>query len=248
MRTHGFPATLTEPDWLFRNDAPLKAHPDYRAAKAGDPAAAVRLVMALAEPLGQRIAGKFPPDAVFVAPHAREATGDNAIPQVLARAMANLAGGQADLGIVQRTRVFHTGADPMERLNNPAQFDGPVQRGGHYVLVDDVTTMGGTLAELAHYIQANGGAVAGVVVMVNAARSGRLVPERRVIAALEKRYGNAIREIFGIDPAALTAEEARYLIGFRSADEIRNRSLAAKQETDRRLRAKGIDRLGGAAG
>ena len=69
-----------------------------------------------------------------------------------------------------------------------------------------------------------------------------------VIAALEKRYGDAIREIFGIDPATLTAEEARYLIGFRSADEIRNRSLAAKQETDRRLRAKGIDRLGRAAG
>lgn len=123
-----------------------------------------------------------------------------------------------------------------------------MQPGGRYVLVDDVTTMGGTLAELGHYIQANGGAVAGVVVMVNAARSGRLVPERRVVAALEKRYGDAIREIFGIDPAALTAEEARYLIGFRSADEIRNRSLAAKQETDRRLRAKGIDRLGGTAG
>jgi orotate phosphoribosyltransferase len=140
------------------------------------------------------------------------------------------------------------GADPMDRLNHRAQFDGPVQQGGSYVLVDDVTTMGGTLAELAHYIHTNGGTVVGVMILVNAARSGRLTPDRRVTALLEARHGDAIREVFQIDPAALTAEEAQYLVGFRSADEIRNRSLAAKQETDRRLRAKGIDRLGGEAG
>jgi hypothetical protein len=162
--------------------------------------------------------------------------------------MAHIAGGQVDRAIVQQTRVFHTGADPMERLNHRAQFDGSVQAGARYVLVDDVTTMGGTLAELAHYIQANNGTAAGVVVLVNAARSGRLIPDRHMTALLETRHGDVIREVFQIDPAALTAEEAQYLVGFRSADEIRNRSLAAKQETHRRLRAKGIDRLGGETG
>jgi len=86
------------------------------------------------------------------------------------------------------------------------------------------------------------------VVLVNAARSGRLTPARRLITMLERRHGNTIREAFQIDPVALTAEEAQYLIGFRSADEIRNRSLAARQETDRRLRAKAPGRLGGEAG
>jgi hypothetical protein len=81
-----------------------------------------------------------------------------------------------------------------------------------------------------------------------AGSGGRLTPDRRVTMLLETRHGDAIREVFQIDPAALTAEEAQYLIGFRSADEIRNRSLAAKQETDRRLRAKGIDRMGGETG
>jgi hypothetical protein len=66
-----------------------------------------------------------------------------------------------------------------------------------------------------------------------------------VTARLETRHGDAIREVFQIDPAALTAVQAQYLIGFHSANEIRNRSLAAKQATDRRLRAKGIDRMGG---
>jgi hypothetical protein len=248
MRTRGFPAGLVAPLFLFRDDAPLKAHPSYAAAKSGDPAAAVELVMDLAEPLASQVKAAIPSNVIFVAPHAREAPGDNAIPQVLARALARAAGGEADRDIVQRTRVFHTGADPMERLNTRARFDGPVRTGARYVLVDDVMTMGGTLAELAHYIQSNDAAVAGLVVLVNAARSGLVSPPARVTALLERRHGDAIREIFQISPEALTAEEAQYLIGFRTADEIRNRSAAARQETDRRLRAKASDRLGGEAG
>jgi adenine/guanine phosphoribosyltransferase-like PRPP-binding protein len=58
----------------------------------------------------------------------------------------------------------------MECLNNRATFDGPVRRGERYVLVDDVMTMGGTLAGLAHYIGSGGEAVAAVVVVVNAAQ------------------------------------------------------------------------------
>jgi hypothetical protein len=87
--------------------------------------------------------------------------------------------------------------------------------------------MGGTLAEPAHYIQSGDGAVAGVAVLVNAARSGRLTPTTRLTTMLERRHGDAIREIFQIDSPALTAEEAQYLTGFRTFDEIRNRSVAA---------------------
>jgi adenine/guanine phosphoribosyltransferase-like PRPP-binding protein len=248
VRTLGFPAGMAGPFFLFRDDAPLKAHAAYPAAKSGDPAAAVRLVMDLAEPLADQVRAATQPNVIFVAPHAREAPGDNAIPQVLARAFARAVGAEADRDIVQRTRVFHTGADPMERLNNRARFDGPVRKGAEYVLVDDVMTMGGTLAELAHYIQSGGGAVAAVVVLVNAARSGRLMRAARLAAMLEMRHGDAIREIFQVDPAALSAEEAQYLIGFRTTDEIRNRSVAARQETDRRLRAKASDRMGGETG
>ena len=248
LRTCGFPPGLGAPLSLFRDDVPLKAHPDYRAAKSGEPAAAVKLVMDLAEPLVDRARLPVATDAIFVAPHALEAPGDNAIPQVLARALARAGGAEADRDIVQRTRVFHTGADPMERLNNRARFDGHVRPGVRYILVDDVMTMGGTLAELACYVQCGGGVVAGVVVLVNASRSGLLTPPARLIALLERRHGNAIRDIFQIEPAALTAEEAQYLIGFRTADEIRNRSVTAEQETDRRLRARASVRLGREAG
>jgi hypothetical protein len=55
LRTCGFPPGLGAPLSLFRDDVPLKAHPDYRAAKSGEPAAAVKLVMDLAEPLVDRV-------------------------------------------------------------------------------------------------------------------------------------------------------------------------------------------------
>jgi hypothetical protein len=248
MRTHGFPATMAGPLFLFRDDAPLKAHPTYRAAKAGDAEAAAILVAALARPLVEPARAAFGPAVTYVAPHAREASGDNAIPQVLAGTLALAVGGELDDGIVQSTRVFHTGANRMERLNSRAEFDGPVHPGSHYVLVDDVTTLGGTLAELADYIQVGGGFVKGVVVMVNASRSDRLQSDPRVVAELEKRHAEAIRGVFGITPAALTGAEARYLIGFRSSDEIRSRSFKARQETGRRLRAKGLGGLGDEAG
>ena len=45
---------------------------------------------------------------------------------------------------------------------------------------------------------------------------------------------------FGIDPGALTANEASTLSDFRTADELRNRAAKAAEENDRRLRAKGF--------
>ena len=61
-----------------------------------------------------------------------------------------------------------------------------------------------------------------------------------LIGEIERRYGDAIREVFGIAPAALTADEAQYLIGFRDADEIRGRAAKAAEERRNRLRAKGV--------
>jgi hypothetical protein len=240
-RTYGFPVDTDIPLWLFPDDTCLKGHSCYTAAKAGDVAAAVSLVSDIALPFLIENHHKLPAGACYVAPHACEATGDNAIPQVLAQACAMVAGGEADTDIVQITRVFHTGADPMERIATRADFEGLVKPDALHILVDDVTTMGGTLAELAHFIQNRGGKVAGVVVIVNAGRTKNLRPLASVIRKIENRHGHEIEQILGIQPAALTANEANYLVGFRTSDEIRNRLAKAREETNRRLRSKGIE-------
>jgi hypothetical protein len=55
-----------------------------------------------------------------------------------------------------------------------------------------------------------------------------------------ERFPDAIQHTFGIDPGALTANEASYLSGFRTADDLRNRAAKAAEENDLRLRAKGF--------
>ena len=134
----------------------------------------------------------------------------------------------------------------MERLALRPEFEGAVQVGDRYVLVDDVISLGGTLAELSHYIQRNGGIVQDVAVIVNAGRNKSLRPDAKTLKTLKRRYANEIIEIFGIHVDALTANEAQYLVGFRSANEIRNRLLKAQQEVDLRLRSKGIAGVFGA--
>lgn len=66
-----------------------------------------------------------------------------------------------------------------------------------------------------------------------------------------RKYGNRqnldrhkpeIADILQIAPTALTANEASYLIDFRSADGIRNRLAKAKKITDLRLRSKELKR------
>ncbi len=242
MRRFGFPAKADPPIATFSGETrPMKAHPDYVAAKAGDVEAAVRAVSDLVTDENIDQARKrFGDGVVYIAVHGEEATGKNALPIALASYYAAKAGGSTETEIVQSNKPHHTGAKPMERLISPVQFDGPVTPGARYVLVDDVATLGGTFASLADHIQRGGGEVIGSVVLVNAGRIDTMAADPKLTAALERRYGDEIRELFGVEPAALTASEAQYLIGFRSADELRARAVAAKQERRGRLLSKGI--------
>lgn len=118
-------------------------------------------------------------------------------------------------------------------------FEGAVQEGAGYVLVDDVSSMGCTLAELANYLLLNGGRVLGTILQVNAGRSKEFCPSKKQVQLLEGRFGDEIKNIFGIHARALTANEASYLVGSRTVDEIRNRCIKAEEETRLRLLSKG---------
>lgn len=80
------------------------------------------------------------------------------------------------------------------------------------------------------------------MVLVNAGRNPALVPDKKFIRLIKERFDEEFTEIFGVEPATLTANEAQYLWGFKSIDQLRNRLAAAEQEIDRRLRSKGIVR------
>lgn len=239
MRAKGFPAGV-EVIAPFTSDAEIKANADYRAAKSGDAGAATRLAFALfPSMLIRRARARFGTDVIYAPVVAEEASGDNRIPHALARHIQMATGAEFSADILQSKRAFHTGAKAMERLIARVGFVGAVRRGRRYVLVDDVSVMGSTLADMADHIVANGGEVAGVILFANAGRSDKLSVPPHQARLIERRFGDAVRELFGVDPGALTANEAAYLVGFRDADELRARAVKAQDERRGRLDHRG---------
>lgn len=240
-RSLGIPKMADPPIFSHSDSARLKDHPDYTAAKAGDRAAAIRFVSDIVDPVTvDEARRRFGEDVIYAPAAAEEASGRNAIPATLAAYYAEFAGGTVEPNIIQTVRAHHTGAKPMERLISRPLFGGPVKPGGRYVLVDDVSTMGGTLAEMAHHIQANGGQVIGTITLANASREGQFSPTRLQVRTIEGRYGDAVRQLFGIAPTGLTADEARYILGFRDADALRAAATKAGDERNRRFGEAGV--------
>lgn len=241
-RTQGYPTAAGGPVATFRKADDIKSHPRYAEAKAGDIKAAFDLVSDLVteENLNEatmRFAG-----ATFVPVSMIDKDGANRLPTALAYHYANAAGGSVSDSIFESRKAYHTGMNAMERLVSRANFSGKVEPGRKYVLVDDVTTVGSTLADLASYIQENGGEVIGSVLLANATRSGNMFANVKTLKRLEEQYGNEIRELFSIEPSALTQEEAQYLIGFRNADELRSSAVKAQGSRLARIHAREISK------
>src|SRR5450830_634044 len=85
----------------FDTDSSIKAHISYVQAKAGDPQAALDLISDLALTWLLGFKDRFSLSCTFVAPHAKEVSGDNAIPQALAAVCALVYNGKADTSVVQ---------------------------------------------------------------------------------------------------------------------------------------------------
>lgn len=69
-------------------------------------------------------------------------------------------------------------------------------------------------------------------------RSGSIAADAKIIRRLEADHGQAIRELFGIEPSALTRDETQYLIGFRTTDELRARAASAGAARSSRILSK----------
>ena len=220
---------------IHASESRVKQHPAYRAAKSGDDLAALVLVGDTIDTdkvreLGKLLTGRTP---VLVSAHAFEQAGVNAIPETLADELGRRLGWAVDANVVQSNIVSHTGADGFSRLARQAAFDGPVQSGAEYVLVDDFVGMGGTLANLRGYLLAGGGKVVAAVVLTGKPYSARLALTGETLDQLRSSHGadleNWWQERFAHAFDALTESEARYLARTPDVDTIRDRIAAAEQ-------------------
>jgi predicted amidophosphoribosyltransferase len=227
----------------------FKGHTDYEAAKGGDMNAAVRLVHDLMHSdLDDRIISiaKKHPDAILLAIHAVEATGKNEIPQALSEYIGEKAGLEIERDVVQTNVVGHTSAGQNVRLYNRPKFDGSIQKGRNYVLVDDMVTMGGTLGEMRSYVESCGGTVIDMIALSTRSAQNTLVAlsdetrhELEITFGIESMDGaydmtlliEFLKEsgIYGGNYEALTESEARALLHAKGLDEARNRRAKARQ-------------------
>ena len=224
---------------LLAPESQTRQHPEYAAAKSGDAAAARRLVDALVEDSGlaavrSLLDGATDGRPMLVSAHAYEREGFNAIPPVLAHVVSGRLGTPFDTSVVQTNIVGHTGADGYGRLGRQAAFDGVIERGRQYVMVDDFIGQGGTLANLRGWVEKKGGTVVGAVGLTGKPYSAKLKVTKEQIHELRQRHGREFekwwREHFGHPFDCLTQSEARYLSRSPDVDTIRDRLAAAMRE------------------
>ena len=209
--------------------------PDYPAAKAGDPAAALRLVQGLLKPeTVEAVRQAFKPDTNtrIVAVHAEESAGRNKIPSMIALVLADKLGVEVDSNVVQINRVRRTGSNANHRLALLPQFAGNVEAGKNYILVDDTLTQGGTLAALRGYITNRGGNVLGVMVMSAKQHSLQLAPSKELLDNIQSKHGNTMNQFwqkeFGYGIEQLTQSEAAHVYAAANVDAIRDRISQAR--------------------
>ncbi len=209
----------------------LNKHPDYAAAKAGDDEAAMRIALdmvddALVEKVRQAAGGAD----VIVPVVSVEASGRNKIPLMVAEVLADRLGSTAESQIAQANSPKRTAMDGLSRLLNPPVFDGPVQAGATYVLVDDTLTQGGTFAALASHINDGGGKVAAAVALTGKQYSAKLSPSPELLSQVRERFQSVedqFRAATGYGFDALTESEARYLAKHDDAESVRARITEA---------------------
>jgi hypothetical protein len=170
----------------------LAGHPDYEAAKTKeDLDAAQRLIRHFMDtPWANKcllqIAHDYP-NAVIASIHAVEASGKNKIPHELAHYIAHVTSLPIDNSIIQTNIVQRTGNDAIYRLAFRPQFDGPVQHGREYILIDDVFSNGGSFSELRQYIERQGGTVVHTAAMTTGGHGNIIALTRPAIQSITHR-------------------------------------------------------------
>ena len=229
----------------------MKKGPDYQAAKAGDKEAAKRHIQWLVDNgaikenrIEQVLTGLNNP--LLVAPHQERES--NQIGVAFAEYLANhyLTGQQSlDHAIHQVGRANHTSKDAAQRLNSRVSFEGKVEPGREYVLVDDVFTSGGTLYDLRLYIDEHDGKTMGSLTLAEGSgtptmryKSNQFAIRPETLRNLYETYGGkeVLDELLRRDGLYWGAEELTDRQGMIFASQLwlkdRPHWLAAKKAAD----------------
>lgn len=138
--------------------AVARHHPDFKAAKHGDFQAALRLVDELVKDEKIAMIARQFPNAHIIYNHKIQGDGINMIPAAYAVRFSAI-GMTVEHDIIAVTDVSHTNASDISRISKRMRFEGHVNRGTDYILLDDFITSGAELRDLRDYVNSQGGNV-----------------------------------------------------------------------------------------
>ncbi len=272
------PGIITHTLWGVKSANPvlvqkgLSAQPEYFAAKkdADYEAAYIiseRLISENAlkmvadkigyESFAHETSGRHKP--LVVAPVKAGSVVKNLIPLAMAHLIADRFQLEVCRDIYQRSGTGRTGRSALDRLLLQPEFTGKVERGRKYIIVDDVLTMGGSIAGLASYIESNGGKVICTTVLANQSQVAATAKERlkpkelellvkpQVVHSIEKKFGwrfeNVFEKAVGFPLRALTSREGSFVQSvFESSSQFTKAVACARESIESGATFKGLQR------
>lgn len=226
---------------IAHSETPITGHAKYTDAKSGNLKQALALVDEVVcddfiIELAKSVAAV---ENLYILPvYAEEATGRNKISLAYAQLLQDVLGVGIETNVVQANRTYRTQSDGIGRLLKRVGFKGEIAKGRNYLIVDDVVTQGGTLADLKGYIETHGGNVVGVSTLSGKPHSAKLPIRKATLGQLRKQAGKELetwwQEQFDYDFAKFTESEARYLakqIHRYGINTVRDRLIEGRLET-----------------
>ena len=168
--------------------AVARHHPDFKAAKHGDFQAALRLVDELVKDEKIAMIARQFPNAHIIYNHKIQGDGINMIPAAYAVRFSAI-GMTVEHDIIAVTDVSHTNASDISRISKRMRFEGHVNRGIDYILLDDFITSGAELRDLRDYVNSQGGNVVAMTTFGHGS-FGKL-KDVRIDEAYKQKLGDA---------------------------------------------------------
>lgn len=235
-----FPDAFVNVPWASADKriATLKSHPLYNAAKGQrnieaaitivDDLHNLESVLSLADYVEQQ-GGK----PKIIAPSCQPGDSNNALAVGYAQWLSHELDWDVDTEVFQQKTVSRDLSPNWRRIANRCDFYGEIDKSASYVIVDDVITTGGTLADLRSFIERKGGrviAMSAIALGDGRPRRIRLGDDTR--ADLERFYGNDLGSFchknLGFSYDCLTDAEGRAILGCSGYVDLGKKILRAR--------------------
>jgi orotate phosphoribosyltransferase len=226
------------PDVVIHTNVPtLRGHPAYQQAKLGDPDSGLQLASALVKPAKVKL------DFDVIVPVVQtDARKHNSIPAAAAFILADRLNKQLVDNVFQTNEVSHTAASSSGRLLGQPSFAGVVPPGARVLILDDVVTLGSTLANLRGWIEHCGATVVASTCLAAGFGATTLIPPASIREELDRLHPShhQLANLLGFDSSCWTNRESRFLL---SQSPTTLSELLSKARSLYPSRAEALDRL-----